>query len=1276
MGSYVITADRLQLNLSLTSLLSNTITLPEVTLDGAKAHLSKDQGGLNLLEAFEQNSPSPNSWNFVLERLIIKGGSLNLSWEDHFSLKIPQLNQTAQLKIFPNTNYYRILEGDAPNVELFTSSDRWEISQLHLENLNLGGKKLAVDALSATINDKGILGSIHFFKKTRTINGSVRIASNEEQDDFVDLDFKGLLDAIDVQLKAELKLQQTIGKKLKLSSALKINSQSSAQANLISLSGSSDYKIIGANFTEIDQGTFNLHVDGNKQKVTLRSLHLIGQHKTLNASGSLYPVLNTKFSGSIGQFSYRPQPSLEPYAIKDLALSGFLSGPPSNPRISLSASMKQFARDKFNLGNIQTAAELFQKKLDLKSFRAEWLGGGILASGEISFTSKPQFDLKLQVSELSVPLLQVPSLEVVKTADLTFNSRLNGTLANWNLQGNFKIPNLITSVEALGFLSGQFQFENKVLTLGDIQLDGPYMSVLGDHIRYDLEQKEFDGELEALHLDLARLKTHLQLPLEGGARGTINIHLTPKTFTVKSDLRLFDLKAFKIPIGNGPLTVFHDDHWQVAFLLSTPKGESIQAQLAFDNQFNAINLEGNLTNFDIHPWTLSKYSPFVPLRGQISGQINANGTLKNPYLNLFLHTNDLRSEHLIFSTSKRGEINIQSLWQQLGTFEIRLNLSDGKLVADICNFPLPRQSPERCPTDSAIRLHLNGNAKAYDHFDFAYSASLHTDKLTEILQDVHQLATTLQLEGSLSGKIRQRPDEPFKYTGAASLSKFLATAPGIKKLALTEPAVVLFSNEGFSIEKQTEFAFDRGFLKASGKMLNTALDLDLQGHIPLMLTRQFFPGILGAKGALEGSLTIRGSRANPAFSGTLNAIPGAALSFVSLIEPITFRSGKFIFNQKLESTSFSIENLRASVGDGSLNIEGQGSLTKNGDLQAFSASITAQDIVLKSNENWLEGSVKLQASYENGIPKLSGTSDIFDGYFHAFYTFNDLVLSSKTDPTTPHPLGKFFGDNLTLDLETNIDGIDINADLDIFAIRSEIAAKLNFSGTPKNPIVKGALDIMSGDMNFPGAILDIQPTTIAFPGNNTNFNPQIDLIATGSLSEKTSLNNENITISASLKGPLKHMKMDLSASSADKFFDTFQTFLILMQPGSFGTLDAQKSLVSISSSVLASPITGELGKYISTQTNSSFRIGTYFQDSGVATQLQWRLGERIVLEGTAQTSASTFNVSNLKIQLLLFDHLPFGESLFFEGIFLANRQLYTYNEQYSAVRLKYRLLQQ
>ena len=1271
-GENVLSAKLLQLEISITSLLSNTITLPNILLDEARCDFIKDKNGLNLLEAFEKNSESGGRWNFVVERFEIKNANLNFTWKNVFSIHTPSINQIAQIKIFPNTKFFRAMESNSSLAILSVGGVSKTLENLRFKDLHLGKDQLGAGNVSTTWNDHKIEGNIALSRKLDTLQGGALISPAAANSSY-QLNFMGPMKNINFFLKANLGLPAYIGEQATFTARFSGKNLFSPQEK-ITLGGSSTYQITKSRLVNFEQGKFDFDLSGNYQEIKLNALALASNKNTLKASGSLLPTLDLSATIEAEKFNYMPELPAQIFEIKGLASTVSVTSRITDPLLQFAGTLGSIANQTYKFEQLSVAGEISRAGASIDSLSGVFQNSSLLATGSVGFHPETTFDLDLKVAELSIPSLRIADLKSIQTANISADLRLHGSLNDWLITGHYRIPNLITSIEPLGFLSGNFQWNGNVLQLEEAQLDGPYMSISSDLIRYRHNERELEGIFDALHIDLSRLNAHFQIPVEGTAQGSIKILFSPDVIHVDSHLNLVELKALGIPLGSGPLKLSHDDFWQGAIRISDEQGATIQAEMALNDNLDSIKLKGNLVDFNIYPWTLQAASPFVPLKGTISGSLNAKGTLSNPEMSMLLETSNLRSEQLIFSASTRAGLDIEDFWQQLGAFEVKLGLNRQHLTADICNFPLPRSAPNSCPTDSAIRLHIDGSIASERHFDFGYRGKLNTTKIPHLLNSARQIATTLDVAGSIQGKMRQRPGEPLKYAGTASLDKFFATAPGIRKLALSEPALVLFSNDGISIEKQTQFVFDDGYLKASGKMLTSDLDLDLQGHIPLILARQFLPGILGARGALDGNLAIRGTRENPNFSGTLKVLRGGFLSFSNFLEPVTFRSGSLIFDQDNGTSSFSFDNLLASVGDGTLSIDGGGTLDALGHLSTLSAELSAQEIVLRQNENWIEGSLELQATYEKGVPKVSGKSNVFDGYFHTYYTFNDLVLSAAENSPTLSPFAGALGETLQLDLATTVEGIDINADLDVFAVRSEIAAKMNISGTLKKTNLRGTVDILSGEMNFPGAILDIQPTVVTFLGEQ-NLNPQVDIVALGILQQGMTLGQDNINITASLKGPLQQMKMKLGAASPDRLFDTFQTFMILMQPESFDSRNAQESLVSISSSVLTSPLTGEIGKYISQQTNSSFRIGTYLQTAGLAAQLQWRLGPRIVFEGTAQTSANAFNVSNLKIQLLLFDHLPLGQSLFFEGIFLANRQLYSYNEQYSAIRLKYRLWQ-
>jgi hypothetical protein len=204
--------------------------------------------------------------------------------------------------------------------------------------------------------------------------------------------------------------------------------------------------------------------------------------------------------------------------------------------------------------------------------------------------------------------------------------------------------------------------------------------------------------------------------------------------------------------------------------------------------------------------------------------------------------------------------------------------------------------------------------------------------------------------------------------------------------------------------------------------------------------------------------------------------------------------------------------------------------------------------------------------------------------------------------------------------------------------------------------------------------------------------PEIHLKATAELTEQDfdasnesapqdiglaqEISGDKTAVELSLDGTLDSLSLDLRNMGSGRKIDR-QKLLSLLLNSSGASATA--------SSILLKPITSGLTKIFSGYTKTKLRVGSSVTKSGLTTSFQWRLNSRLELEGAAfvgsasdnaTTSSSSLGLQDARFKLFLFDHLPVGRELFFEGIFYSPATQDRDIQNTQTLKLTYRLFEQ
>lgn len=920
-------------------------------------------------------------------------------------------------------------------------------------------------------------------------------------------------------------------------------------------------------------------------------------------------------------------------------------------------------------------ASLIGEKLKINNLSLSYLQSKIQLFGSIAQVMKnPTLSINFTIKDF---LLQhiVPTKGNKLSASISSIGKLSGKINNPTVAAFIKAPDLRLYNSISGYASSHFNYSKKQLNFDHFQFDGPDLTLDSDRITVDLAKKLVTAELKLKQLKLSLVDKYLPFSIKGVAYGNAHIKW-PFSKGVQAKAKIV-AKPFQIEglsVGKTVANITLNEGGLTVASLSEKNLERLSTQLAYNLESKNILAHVDVKNLDINPWSKHAQSPFLPLTGNISGTLDFESLAGNQKVNLDLTTNQVETNHEYAIETRTNEFSLASSKNAIGHLKTKLVLENNQLKWTLCGSPNV-ELLSKCDKDSTINLFAKGSFYNPTKYKLDLGGKIILDDVELLLKQVRSLFSDFSISTSFLGKIESEENGQNLFSVEGDLQRFTGQAAGMPPFNLTKTAKIYLTNESIVFSKPIELLINNiDRLSITGKANRKKLQLSLDGNIPLILLKLALPNVLSATGSMRGSLTLTGSRAKPVISGKIDLLPDSTLSFLKYTDPVRFIGGKLIFTQKNNDVEILIENLKAHVGDGSIEINGTSTLTSSYNFQKIQLDIIGNDVQIKSSGNWVDTSFKLTGGANQLSSSISGQVRVIDGQAKSNFSFQDLVIES-TSSSFKLPSWKFL-DDIKLDIKFDVDNFNYYADINLFSFEADFASTIKLGGTILKPTLEGTIDLISGDMDFPSTTLTLLPTIISFGKTSLeSFNPNISLSASGILYQPIGLSPNNINVSAELIGKFRKAQLNLFSSSTTHVYTNIETLLMLLQPGAIGTTDPQKALLSLSTNLLSSPVTDEIGKAISDKTNSRFRIGTFIQDDSLATQLQWRFGQRLRLEGTALTSSSTFNVSNIRIQFLLFDHLPLGDSLIFEGVFLGSTPIYTWTDQYSNVKLKYRLFE-
>lgn len=898
-------------------------------------------------------------------------------------------------------------------------------------------------------------------------------------------------------------------------------------------------------------------------------------------------------------------------------------------------------------------------------------------------------------------------------------SNIEGRLSSsFNIGGNIDLPSIGFLSEADDLVIGRIkikkaqiegQFAQNQLKISRMSSATKAGTLDAENLSYDVATKKIAGILSIADLDIASTLSRYVDRINGYLDGPIHIEGTLESPLITAPLTVKKLSVFGVKMGDGAVTLAlarrpllgQANEEDLVFSISANLGGQNSTSMArFSVALNkkTINADIDLDKLEMNTAELALGDSLFGITGRVSGKISAEGPINSPIMNASLSA----SEYGFFDPSKpEAVVNLKKIH---GPALLYANIGDGKLKADLCVSLSDATGAQICDRNTALSLALAGPFNL-DAFSLDVAGAINHTHLEEVIFALKNELVTLDLAASVNGNLTKTKGEAVSYKGKIQIDKLSANLPNIPSIELDGPVSLAFTNRKLEFVNDAVVVFAPGQLTIGGSYAASAIDLHLQGAIPLVLTRLFVPIIQRADGLASGSITISGSSEAPIIEGSVIPQRGSTFVFRKWLEPIEVREGMITF-ERTSSRSFSskFDKIKLAIGDGKLSLNGtfdkQYSRDSVEGSSTFNLELHGSNIVLRERLNFIETDFNIRTEQsKDGFSMAKGEVIITDGSAHRQFDLRNFVAQAQSG-LKPGISKVFDTIDMQMDLDIAVRQFRASARMLNLDIEAILRGQMTASGPISHPKFKGALFVNEGAIIFPSMSFDLVESQIVLDENSARaFDPKIEIVATQEL-EKDDYGeqiSQDTTIELTLRGDMDRLNLELRPLRGDLRLSQLKIFLLLLSPRSVAGFDsedqgellkrgAQNAAMAFTGEVFLRPLTNELQELLESKTKTRIQFGSALEPGGLTLRVNWKLGPRIELQGSYMFDAwspsgdksflmmdSYHTLGDLKLKLLLFDHRPIGP-LSLETSFGSVRQQEGKYEPRGKIRLKYRVL--
>lgn len=461
------------------------------------------------------------------------------------------------------------------------------------------------------------------------------------------------------------------------------------------------------------------------------------------------------------------------------------------------------------------------------------------------------------------------------------------------------------------------------------------------------------------------------------------------------------------------------------------------------------------------------------------------------------------------------------------------------------------------------------------------------------------------------------------------------------------------------------------------------IDLSIEGQLALSVLKLVTSEVANAAGTAATMIKVTGRFDDGVrIDGSIKPEVGARLTLRSLGQPLVFEDGAISVTPDARDprkivVSFDTEclerrgsscPLRAAFGEGHLALRGSTVVrtTKEDDepwIERFDLAASGTGIDIKNSLGRAESNFDLALVGLAPEPVLSGRVEVADGFFKKNFQIRNFVLTQEpARPSTPlwQTLTPYGLGGLTFNVEASMQNVRVKARINAFSVDASLRGELRLGRSLKLPALDGAIEVEEGNVDFPRSRFEIIEMQVQFPtAVDGKINPLVHLAARAELQPGAVGNDVEVPIDLSLDGTFDLMQLDLTAVDPNRQWSRTELFAYVL----FGTVPAANDggFVNTGVDVASRAALRELAAPVSDELEQIAQSVGLDANIDLVSGWQLQLGRRLVLEGqgfqglgatdsaTSATSGNTNGTDALRGRLLIWDHLPVGKSLSFEG---------------------------
>lgn len=915
------------------------------------------------------------------------------------------------------------------------------------------------------------------------------------------------------------------------------------------------------------------------------------------------------------------------------------------------------------INNFKSNLEIVDSDLKITNIDAQANLGQLLGEIHVKdiFTSK-KISSDLNIKNFDTNILN-KKLKGLVDADI----KINGDLLNPDISSNIKVTNLFYNDYVLGDGSFNAKCDLKKCDFVKFFIYGSLCNIESEKIHYDINTQEMNGELLVNNFELNTVLKSVNNKIFGFIQGKIALKGTLNKPYIIGNFLAQDVIFAKNKLGMGPLklVITHDElenskEKDLVFSLSTQLKDNYalsSLQLSYAYFTKRINAQANIENLPITSLKINKNLPKI--NGILSAKLLASGDIDNPFVNIDSYLNN------VFLDNQNKEKNL------FGPIISSFSLKEHNVNINACASLSFNTKETICSEKMDIALVANGTLKN-KLLDLELESNFFIPNVENFLVNLKKDFATLSATGNIKSHIKY--DESFNHETHISIEELSGSMPNIPNINLGDSLEITINNDDIFLSKTAKILFYPGLFQVSGGIYKENINLSLNGDAPLAITKFFLPFIQKAEGFAKGNLSIKGILSKPILDGSIIFTKNAKIFPKKWVQPIT-PQGSLKFSPYGKGFVISAEKINLLVGNGNLVISSKflNSYGENKDL--FDLSIKGKNIVLSDNNDFIEGDFNISIIQDQNEQKIiKGDIVINDGYALRKFNLKNFIANVASSYKTSSfniPI------DAKLDLSLLINRFVFDAKMLNIDINTVINGQVYSNSTLSSPKFTGNLFIKEGQIVFPSTSFDLVDTQINLDENsNKVFDPIIELSSVAELSHLDfPILSKDTSIEMSLNGSLDKLDLSFKPISGDVKLSQLKIFLLLLSPKALDGIDssgenvlfqgAKNAALMLSKEMFLRPLTEEIQDLIEGKTYTKIQFGSSIDDQNINLSLLWKLGARIEFEGNynykRQKNEKKLGINefvidaddvlgNIKINLLLLDHKPFGP-LFFQTSF-------------------------